>query len=101
MKIVNKEEFDAVINQGAVLVDFYANWCGPCKMLAPVLEEVSNEHPDIQFIKVNVDEEPELAQRYGVMSIPALFAVKDGEVKKSVVGFQPKAMVETLLKTIE
>lgn len=101
MKIVNKEEFDAMINQGSILVDFYANWCGPCKMLSPVLEELSAEHPNVQFIKVNVDEEPELAQSYGVMSIPALFAVKDGEVKKSAVGFQPKAMLEALIKTIE
>lgn len=101
MKIVNKEEFDAMVNQGSLIVDFYANWCGPCRMLAPVLEEVSEEHPNVQFIKVNVDDEPELAQRYGVMSIPALFAIKDGEVKKSVVGFQPKAMVENLIKTIE
>lgn len=99
MKIVNKEEFEAIINSGSVIVDFYADWCGPCKMLSPVLEELSSAYPEIQFIKVNVDNEPDLSSKYGVMSIPALFAVKDGEVKKQAVGFQPKPMLEELIKS--
>lgn len=99
MKIVNKEEFEAIINSGSVIVDFYADWCGPCKMLSPVLEELSSAYPEVQFIKVNVDNEPDLSSKYGVMSIPALFAVKDGEVKKQAVGFQPKPMLEELIKS--
>lgn len=101
MKIVNQEEFNSIINQGSVLVDFYADWCGPCKMITPVLEELSKSYPDVQFIKVNVDQENELAQKYGVMSIPALFAVKNGEVKKQAVGFQPKPMLEELIKAAQ
>lgn len=101
MKIVNQEEFNSIINQGSVLVDFYADWCGPCKMITPVLEELSKAYPDVQFIKVNVDQENELAEKFGVMSIPALFAVKDGEVKKQAVGFQPKPMLEELIKAAQ
>ena len=100
MKIVNKEEFEAIINNGSVIVDFYADWCGPCKMLGPVLEELSAAYPEVQFVKVNVDHEPELAQKYGVMSIPSLFAVKNGEIKKNAVGFQPKPMLEQFVKTV-
>ncbi len=101
MKIVNKEEFESIINQGSVVVDFFADWCGPCKMLSPVLEELSAAYPEITFIKVNVDQEPELASRYGVMSIPALFAVKNGQIKKSAVGFQPKPMLEEFIKNAQ
>ena len=73
MRIVNKEEFESIKNNGIVLVDFYADWCGPCKMVAPVLEELSMEYEgQINFVKVNVDQEGDLAGEYGVMSIPNL-----------------------------
>ena len=70
MKIVNAEEFNELIKSGTTLVDFFAEWCGPCKMLGPVLEELDNEYPDINFVKVNVDDNMELAEQFGIMSIP-------------------------------
>lgn len=102
MKIVNKQEFeDTLAAGGPVLVDFFADWCGPCKMLAPVLEELASDYAGkATIIKVNVDQQQELAQRYGVMSIPTLIAFKDGKLVKQAVGFQPKPTLETLLKTI-
>lgn len=98
MKIVNKAEFDEIVKSGVVLVDFYADWCGPCKMIAPVLEELSTAYAGkATIIKVNVDEEQGIAQRYGVMSIPTLILFKDGEKVKQVVGFQPKPQLAALL----
>ena len=72
-----------------VLIDFFATWCGPCKMLSPVVEELSKEYTDVKFVKVDVDEEEELAMKYGIMSIPALFLLKDGEVVGKTGGMQP------------
>ena len=98
MKIVNKAEFETLKNNGLVLVDFYADWCGPCKMLGPVLEELSEEYAGkATIVKVNVDNENELASQYGVMSIPNLFLLKNGEIVKNVVGYQPKASLKKLL----
>ena len=87
---LSNENFDELIKEGKVLVDFYAEWCGPCKMLGPVIEEVSNEVPDVKIIKVNVDEHSNLAQRYGVMSIPTLILFNNGNIVKQNVGFIPK-----------
>jgi len=98
MKIVNKAEFEALKNNGVVLVDFYADWCGPCKMLGPVLEDLSKEYEGkATIVKVNVDDEGELASQFGVMSIPNLFLLKDGEIVKNVVGYQPKAALKKLI----
>ena len=97
MKIVNREEFDAIVKEGYTLVDFFANWCGPCKMLAPVLEEVSADYPNVDFIKVDVDEESNLAAEYNVMSIPTLFLVKDGKVVAKTGGMQPAASIKKFL----
>ncbi len=96
MRIIeDAKEFDQLLkDEKAVFVDFYADWCGPCKMLAPVVEELSGEIPDVTFVKVNVDDNPELAERYGVMSIPNLIGFKNGEVAAQTVGFQPKAALE-------
>ncbi|MEG0177003.1 thioredoxin [Anaerorhabdus sp.] len=95
-------EFDELIaSNKPVLVDFFAEWCGPCKMITPVLEEFSKSYDTIEFVKVDVDSLGELAQRYSVMSIPALFVFKDGQVVKNVVGFQPKPALETLLNLIK
>jgi len=74
-----------------VLVDFWADWCGPCKMIAPILEEIAQEQPGIQVAKVDVDKNPELAAQFNVMSIPTLLLIKDGEIKKKFVGAKPKA----------
>ena len=80
-----------------VLVDFYADWCGPCKMLAPVVEQLSNESDAYEVYKLNVDDAPDLAARYGVMSIPTLIVFKGGEAAERSVGVQSKAMIAKML----
>ena len=97
---VNKENFATeVLNaQGTVLVDFFADWCEPCKMLSPVIDEIAEEQTELKVCKVNVDDEPELASRYGVMSIPTLVVIRDGkEVNKSV-GVVSKEEILALVK---
>lgn len=90
---LTKENFDVEVMQSdlPVLIDFWATWCGPCQMLGPVLEEIALEVDDVKIAKVNVDENQELAQKYGVMSIPMLALIKNGEVVDTTVGAQPKA----------
>lgn len=91
MRIINSvSEFDETIKQGRVLVDFFATWCGPCRMIAPVLEELSEERSDVVIVKVDVDQLPELARRYGVMSIPTLFLFQNGLIINKTMGFQDK-----------
>ena len=81
-----------------VLLDFWAVWCGPCMMLSPVVEEVAEEHPEIKVGKVNTDEQPALAQKFGITAIPALFVVQDGQVVNKAVGAMPKEQVEALIR---
>ena len=101
MRIINTEEFNQVVAQGAVLLDLYADWCGPCKMIAPMLDELSKKYEgQVTFVKVNVDNDPEVAQRFGVVSIPTLITFKDGQKVKQVVGFQPKPMLEKLIEEL-
>lgn len=88
--IDNAEEFDSLIKEGNVLVDFFATWCGPCKMLSPVLEEVSNENPDLLVLKIDVDEVGELAARYGIQAIPTLMLFKNGQRVETRMGYQNK-----------
>ena len=88
--VLTKEEFDKEIAHGKVLVDFYATWCGPCKMLSPVIEEVAAEHPDLTVLKIDVDEAPELAAIYRVNSIPTLILFDEGKEPKMTLGFKPK-----------
>jgi thioredoxin 1 len=98
-KIVNASEFDQEIKDGVVVVDFFATWCGPCKMLAPVFEEVGEELADkAKFIKVNVDESPDIASRYQVMTIPSILVLKEGAQKEFSVGFVPKAQLNSLVE---
>ena len=80
-----------------MLLDFWATWCGPCRMVAPILEEIAGERPDIKVCKVNVDEQPELASRYRIMSIPTLMVVKNGEIVNQAVGARPKSQILSML----
>lgn len=94
------ETFDQEVLQAGqtVLVDFYADWCGPCKMMAPVVEELAGEAPDVKVCKINIDEEMSVAQRYGVMSIPTFIAFKNGEVAGKQVGAIPKSRLQELIR---
>lgn len=95
---VTDQNFSDEVKSGTVLVDFWAPWCGPCKMIAPVLEELDNEIGDqLKIAKLNVDNNPETAGRLGVMSIPTLMVFKDGEMVSKMVGFQPKEQLREWL----
>jgi thioredoxin 1 len=95
-------DYDAILkNNHSVFVDFYADWCGPCKMLGPVVEQLADENRDVTFIKVNVDQCPDVAERYGFMSIPTLISFKDGVQAAATVGFQPKEELLKLVKAAE
>ncbi|MEN2765632.1 thioredoxin [Ornithinibacillus xuwenensis] len=102
MAIVNvtDQNFAGETAEGLVLADFWAPWCGPCKMIAPVLEEIDGEMSEkVQIVKLDVDENQETASKFGVMSIPTLLLFKDGNVVDQVIGFQPKeALVELINK---
>ena len=87
---LNVLNFEDVISEGVVLVDFYADWCGPCKMIAPVIEEIANERSDITVGKLNVDNDSEIAARFNVFSIPTLIIFEDGNEKTRLVGYKSK-----------
>ena len=93
----NNFEEEVLKSEKAVLLDFWASWCGPCRMVSPIIDEIANEHPEIKVGKVNVDEEDELAQKFGIMSIPSIFVVKDGKITNSTVGAIPKNKILELL----
>lgn len=93
-KVVTDETFDTEVLQNSkpVIVDYWAEWCGPCRMVAPVLEEIANEHSDkIAVVKLNIDENPKVAQRYQIMAIPTMSVFQNGEIVKQIVGAKPKA----------
>ena len=97
VKHLNLESFEEIKNEKIALVDFYADWCGPCRMLAPVIEEIAGERPDITVAKVNVDDAPEIARKFGIVSIPTVIIFKGGEIAKRVTGVRPKAQLLSLI----
>ena len=102
MRYINTGEFDSeVLNQrGVVIVDFYATWCGPCKMLTPVLESIDNEMENIKVVKVDIDESRRLAMNYGIQSVPTIKIFKDGREVVTRVGFRPKETLENIIQMI-
>ncbi len=92
-------ENEVLKSNNLVLVDFWAAWCGPCKMIAPTLEELANDMPNVVIGKVNVDEEPDLAGKFGIRSIPTLIIFKDGKKIEQMVGVMPKAAIKAKLET--
>ena len=95
----NVENFDNLISNDVVLVDFFATWCGPCKMLSPILEEMANERSSVKIVKVDIDESMDLARRYGIMSVPTLLLFKDGKLISQTTGFMPKTDLENWINS--
>lgn len=95
---VNANNFEQVVqSEKPVLLDFYADWCGPCRMVAPILEEIARENDQVLIAKINVDEEPALAQQFGIVSIPTLIVMKGGQIVQQVAGARPKAQILSML----
>ena len=101
VKHLNKANFEESTSKGLVLIDFWATWCGPCRMLGPILDQVASEMGDDVVVgKINIDEEQDLAVKFGVRSIPALFILKDGEIVESFVGVKDKSTLINSLKSV-
>ena len=98
MRVIKESEFVNEINDGLVLIDFYADLCGPCKMLTPILEEINKENEDVRIIKVNIDDSRFLASYYQIQSIPTLVLLKNGQFLNKMIGFRPKKMIEELIE---
>jgi len=97
---ISKDTFEAEVIQSEkpVLVDFFATWCGPCRMLAPVLEQIAKDNTDIKVLKIDIDKDPQLAEKYDVMSVPTLFAFKDGKVINQSLGVRPMQDILNMFK---
>lgn len=97
VKVITDGQFNELTAEGVSLVDFWAPWCGPCRMQSPVIDELSDEMDQLEFYKMNVDEEPKTAQEFGIMSIPTLLVKKDGQVVEKLVGFHDKNRLKEVL----
>ena len=96
---INKTNYDEIVGADRpVLMDFYADWCGPCRMVAPIVESIASENPQYIIGKVNVDEEPELARKFGIISIPTLVVMKNGNLVNKATGMRPKEQILSLLE---
>ena len=98
VKNITEQDFNKEIKEGKVLVDCYADWCGPCKMLSPIVDELSDELTDVKFFKLNVDDNQDLAMQYQIMSIPTLLIYEDGKLVNTSVGLKSKDDLKELLK---
>ena len=98
--VITKENFKSEVldAQGTVLVDFWADWCGPCRMLSPIVDQVAEQHSEVKVGKIDIDAQPELANQFGVMSIPTLIVFRNGQKVNESVGLIPKENIEALLK---
>ena len=96
---ISKENFvsEVLHSDKPVLLDFYADWCGPCRMVGPIVSEIANERNDVKVGKINVDEQPQLAAQFKVMNIPMLAVIKNGKLENQAVGFRPKEQIEAML----
>lgn len=99
MRVINEKEFKELVSDGLVLVDFFAEWCGPCRMLAPILEDFASEESEIEVYKVNVDNDPDLAREFQVSSIPTMILFKDGKQIDKKIGFAPKDALKAWINT--
>ncbi|MCB1309278.1 MAG: thioredoxin [Leptospiraceae bacterium] len=98
IQTVSDTDFDQVTGSGTVLVDFWAEWCGPCKMIAPIIDELAGEMPNVTFAKLNVDHNQQTAQKLGITAIPTLVLYKDGQVVDKVMGLLPKPQLKTFIE---
>ena len=101
VKEINAEEYSQIINStNPVVIDFHATWCGPCKVLSPILEELDNEIEGVEFVKLDVDQHPQIAGQNQVMGVPTVVILKDGEVKDRFVGVQPKEVIKEKITSL-
>lgn len=101
VKNLTTDDFEKAVAKGRVLVDCYADWCGPCQMLSPIIEELSDEISDWDFYKLDTDAESEIMEKYEIMSIPTILLFSDGELKDSLVGFKSKEELKKILEKVE
>ena len=101
VKEINAEEYSEIVNSSnPVVIDFHATWCGPCKVLSPILEELDDEIDDVEFVKLDVDQHPQIAGQNQVMGVPTVVILKDGEIKDRFVGVQPKEVIKEKITSL-